>query len=170
MANIKETLEEKLRQDVITSLMRHKRNLDLETLVKKLFDQGVEQVILKLMGFEKDWDGRWKVDNCNGRSGNSVIGDDITNKARAELAKFISEKLDIVDLWSQLSNKEIDDLKKEYKETYLRQMRERMRDWGARNADSRFEEIFGEAITNIFEKEISPLQVDMEKAITKKQK
>ena len=78
--------------------------------------------------------------------------------------------MDVVDIWSTLSKKEIEDLKKEYRETYIRQLRDCLRDWGARDARTKFEEIFGEIVQEILTKEVPTIQIKMENAIVKKRK
>ena len=44
---------------------------------KRLLDTHSEQVVMKLLGFEEDRckENVWKIDHCNGRSGNSPVGD-----------------------------------------------------------------------------------------------
>ena len=55
---------------------------------KRLLDTHSEQVVMKLLGFNKDrWnDGTWELDHCNGRAGNSTAGV-FLEKAQAETIK-----------------------------------------------------------------------------------
>jgi len=43
--------------------------------VHKSLDNSSKEVVLKLLGFTSRRGDRWELDHCNGRSGNSVIGD-----------------------------------------------------------------------------------------------
>lgn len=43
--------------------------------VHEQLDKDSKQVVLKLLGFNHKWGNSWELDHCNGRSGNSVIGD-----------------------------------------------------------------------------------------------
>lgn len=42
--------------------------------VRKQLDEKQETIICQLLGFKESW-GKWEVDHCNGRSGNSAAGD-----------------------------------------------------------------------------------------------
>lgn len=50
---------------------------DVTKKVTKLLNQNSEEIIYKLLGFNKDrWSGgTWELDHCNGRSGESAAGD-----------------------------------------------------------------------------------------------
>ena len=43
--------------------------------VHEQLDKDSKQVVLKLLGFNYNWGNSWELDHCNGRSGNSIIGD-----------------------------------------------------------------------------------------------
>lgn len=38
-------------------------------------DKSAEEILLKLLGFNKNWGSQWELDHCNGRAGNSTAGD-----------------------------------------------------------------------------------------------
>lgn len=42
--------------------------------VHQLLDKSSKEVVMKLLGFNDNW-GKWELDHCNGRSGNSPAGD-----------------------------------------------------------------------------------------------
>jgi hypothetical protein len=46
----------------------------IKTTVTELLDKESKQLTLKLLGFEDRW-GKWEVDHCNGRGGESAAGD-----------------------------------------------------------------------------------------------
>ncbi|MDH1236515.1 hypothetical protein [Stutzerimonas stutzeri] len=43
--------------------------------VHKSLDNSSKEVVLKLLGFNNRWSNGWELDHCNGRNGNSVIGE-----------------------------------------------------------------------------------------------
>lgn len=60
-----------------------------EAAIHKSLNNRRDDTVAKLLGFERDGFGRgdnWRVDHCNGRSGNSTIGD--------KLRELIGESLD----------------------------------------------------------------------------
>lgn len=63
-----------------------------ETLTKTVhnkLDKAAEEVLFKMLGFDARYGGGWSVDHCNGREGNSVIGDYLrTTQERAVKAWF----------------------------------------------------------------------------------
>lgn len=42
--------------------------------VTDMLDRERKQIVLKLLGFNESW-GKWELDHCNGRAGNSAAGD-----------------------------------------------------------------------------------------------
>ena len=42
--------------------------------VHQLLDKSSKEVVMKLLGFNETW-GKWELDHCNGRAGNSAAGD-----------------------------------------------------------------------------------------------
>ena len=56
--------------------------------VKKTLDNGRETIILKLLGFDNRWSGKWELDHCNGRAGNSPAGDYLKGVASEEIKKW----------------------------------------------------------------------------------
>lgn len=62
---------------IATAVESWKVAQDPEELKKTIFnklDSKRDEVMLKLLGFNDSW-GKWEVDHCNGRSGESSIGD-----------------------------------------------------------------------------------------------
>jgi hypothetical protein len=49
----------------------------------------LEACTAKLAGMEKDWGGKWKVDNCNGRQ--STIGTYLTEEAKRVCEQFVGK-------------------------------------------------------------------------------
>lgn len=65
----------------------------LHAKVTRLLDKNAEEITLKLLGFNTNWK-EWNLDHCNGRSGNSAIGDYLRN-AKAIAIKDFFDSMDI---------------------------------------------------------------------------
>lgn len=60
--------------------------------VHKRLDQHRDEVLMKLMGFNKNsWGGGWEIDHCNGRNGNSVISDFLKESQAAAVKDWVSQ-------------------------------------------------------------------------------
>ncbi len=77
--------------------------------VTKLLDESREEIVFKLLGFDKSWEGKWKLDHCNARSGESAAGDYLRNVQ----ADAIKEWLSTIPL-PTISPKMLADFKKQY--------------------------------------------------------
>lgn len=61
------------------------------TKVRQRLDQHRDEVLMKLMGFDKDYAGRWQIDHCNGRGGNSNISDFLKTTQEANVKEWLSQ-------------------------------------------------------------------------------
>ena len=60
--------------------------------VHKRLDQHRDEVLMKLMGFNKgSFDRGWEIDHCNGRNGNSVISDFLKESQAAAVKEWLSQ-------------------------------------------------------------------------------
>ena len=101
-----------------------------EAIRKKVFDTleaAKDEVAPKLMGFNKGSFGRgWEIDHCNGRAGESTIGDYMRKHQQEGIQQFI-DQLNLVSL-RPFSKKEIEDMRKEYRQRVINKTREAVRD------------------------------------------
>lgn len=67
----------------------------MENIVRRKLDMRVEEVIVKAIGFDKSY-GQWSVDHCNGRAGESMVGDWLRANASGVVNQWLSDQ--IVDL------------------------------------------------------------------------
>lgn len=58
--------------------------------VHDLLDKNAKEVVLKLLGFNESW-GKWEIDHCNGRAGESAVGDYLKNVKRAAINSWLDE-------------------------------------------------------------------------------
>lgn len=90
-----ENSEEKLAHFMTSLQAAYDKALDqnslqeLQTDFLKQLERHKEAILLKAMGFDYKYTGNWAVDHCNGRSGESILGDRIRNAAQHALDSFI---------------------------------------------------------------------------------
>ena len=107
-----------------------------QAIRKKVFDTleaAKDEVAPKLMGFNKASFGRgWEIDHCNGRAGESVIGDYMRKHQQEGIQQFI-DQLNLVSL-RPFSGKEIEDMRKEYRQQVINKTREAV--WARADSDA----------------------------------
>lgn len=84
-------------QAVIQAALEWKQKNTKEKLREKTFrllDQNSDEIVLKLLGFNNSWSGKFELDHCNGRSGESAAGQYL----RAVQSEAIMEWLKTVKL------------------------------------------------------------------------
>src|SRR5690242_18794542 len=68
---------------------------DLEAFIGRSLNHQLESVVAKVLGFDRRWGERdWEIDHCNGRSGNSFIGEAISAKAAGLAAQWLAAALE----------------------------------------------------------------------------
>lgn len=68
-----------------------KQVTDLKKKVFDRLDKHQEEVLLKLMGFDNRWGSSWNIDHCNGRNGNSPIGDFLKDTQEEAIKEWLSQ-------------------------------------------------------------------------------
>ncbi len=92
--------------------------LTLDAAVKTRLDKHRDEILMKLMGFEADsWNGRWKIDSCNGRAGDSNISDFLKEKQGEKVREWLSQ----IEL-PKMSDKFKRDITKDLLNTYEREL------------------------------------------------
>lgn len=111
---------------------------------KRLLDTHSEQVVMKLLGFNKDrWnDSNWELDHCNGRSGNSTAGV-FLEKAQAETIKEWLSTVAMPKL-SELATKK---LQKSIKEDFQRYYERALNEWVHVEANKAAEDFFDKLVS-----------------------
>lgn len=104
----------------------------------ELLNANSEEIVNKLLGFNKDsWDGKWKLDHCNGRSGNSAAGDYLRNTQAEAIKNWLSN----VPL-PKLSEKVLKEVSKEMEFAYVQAYRQQLKDLVTQKANADAEEAF----------------------------
>lgn len=62
-------------------------------------------VVLKLLGFENKWCDGWELDHCNGRSGNSFIGEELRGILQPQAAALVQELTKDIDWKKDINTK-----------------------------------------------------------------
>ena len=115
--------------------------MDVAGLAKKIIDDHMDQVVPKLLGFENRWGGKWEVDHCNGRSGQTEIGDFIKHQCKGGIIQWLDE-LKKVKL-PKPSKKIKEALKKDYERVFEREIRDTVWHRAKQDAESFINKMIG---------------------------
>jgi hypothetical protein len=118
-------------------------------MVHKSLNEARMHVLCSLLGFEKSsWNGNWQIDHCNGRSGESIIGDYLREKQEDAIKDWI----DSLGAFDALSKKDQAALRQNVREEYLKSCRAAIKDMvrGKANRD----------MQALVEEVTKPLQLD----------
>lgn len=116
---------------------------------KRLLDTHSEQVVLKLLGFNKDrWhDSTWDLDHCNGRAGNSPAGDYL-KQAQAETIKEWLSTTALPKLSKPVLAKLHKNLLSEFEDCYARSLRGLVHSEANKAAKAFFDKLVSESAIN----------------------
>ena len=119
---VEDNSPQKIKKEVHEELTKHQR-----------------EVMLKLLGFDKrsytSKSNAYTIDHCNGRNGNSVIGDYIQSAVKPAVEEFVSKfPLTITPSLEEKLRKEVE---KEFETTLVYQVKKHFRD----NLEKRIKEI-----------------------------
>ena len=104
---------------------------DIVEYIHKKLDKSRDEVLLKLMGFNKDsWNGAWALDHCNNRSGNSIAGDYLKSVQQDAINDWLSK----VAL-PKLSKTDSDRIAASFKAEYLRYLKRAVESYAQKKAD-----------------------------------
>jgi len=122
---LREKLEEGVAQEydaydtgkVVTSIMND-------------FERQKRDAIYKLCGFSKDsYDNEWRIDHCNGRSGNSPIGEVVVEALKPVLAEWLKKEIPEL-LHEQLMKRDLfSPIFTYYKEQVKREVTNHVHEW-----------------------------------------
>lgn len=88
----------------------------IKNRVKDMLDNQADLITLQLLGFKADYYGKWELDHCNGRSGESAAGDFI-RKAQSEAVKEWLSNIQLPKLSPSVKAKLAKDMDYEYSTT-----------------------------------------------------
>lgn len=113
---------------IIDTLNENKK--DLKERIEKQLNDAEKKIVMHLLGFRtKDYAKDFEIDHCNGRSGNSPIGQELFNDIKETVMPWVKEIRKV-----QPTKKELNNFKKDYKNHLLREIKQSI--WSKANADA----------------------------------
>lgn len=94
--------------------------------VFKHLDGCEREVFNKLLGFDKSWgNDSWEIDHCNGRNGNSIVGEYLKSEHLNAVHEWLNGLVGNIDDYS-LPKKELADIRRGIIHDYKYQLRKRV--------------------------------------------
>jgi len=121
-------------------LKEHSDKEKVKHVVFDRLDTDLVSIVAKLLGFDDHW-GRWEVDHCNGRGGQSAAGDFIKQMAGEAVTEWLLKQAKKLP---KLPPTTIKALRKDYRTTYERELREKLHRLAGQQAGEDAERIFKE--------------------------
>lgn len=94
----------------------------IKRTVTDLLNKNKEQVVLKLLGFSSSW-GKWEVDHCNGRNGNSAAGDFLRDVQQKAIEDWMTNLI-----LPTLCKADINAINKSAQQDYMYELRKKVRE------------------------------------------
>lgn len=93
--------------------------------VHQMLDKASKEVVMKLLGFNDSW-GKWELDHCNGRSGNSPAGEFITKVQQSAVQDWLAT-VAMPKLTEELQASLVKQAQNEYEQRMSNAIREKAR-------------------------------------------
>lgn len=147
MSRKKETVET-IKDKIEKAIDGHLTPEYIEKRVHEIINKNVNDVILKLLGFDNRWmsNGTYEVDHCNGRSGESFVGDYIRSQASEKLKQW-ADNTNISEV--KLPKSAIQDMEREFVSIYTRKLRESLSNRATYLAQQAAEEYLKDLISEV---------------------
>lgn len=105
---------------------------ELTQKVHGMLNNSRDEITAKLLGMNKRWGGEWEIDHCNGRNGESVMGDYLKNTQAAAIQTWI-DSLNLENV-KPFTATELTKLRGEYRARVIEQVRQNIRTQADRDA------------------------------------
>ncbi len=139
------TLEERAKIAVEKWKSENLTDEAIEMRITQLLDDKRDDILLKILGFDNHW-GRWEVDHCNGRDGNSFIGSSIKEMCQKAADKWVEDNFKTLPTIPKSLVKE---LRKEYLERVKRISRDKVYSIIEREESDEIEKLVFEVVDNV---------------------
>jgi len=129
----KEALEE-FRSALNAHIRARLEKINVPKLAEKIVQDNINQLVPKLLGFNKSWHNEnWEIDHCNGRAGQTEIGDFIQHQCQVGVRNWIDtvKKTGLPKPTKEI----IAAVKKDYKDRLHREIRDQI--WRQADEDAR---------------------------------
>lgn len=113
----------------------------IKATVTDLLNKESKQLVLKLLGFSDHW-GKWEVDYCNGRGGNSAAGDFLRKTQQEAIEAFLAT-VTMPALDKKLKGDLTKSISNDYQLALQRSLRERVHTKADQDAKDIIEELTG---------------------------
>ena len=115
---------DKLIADISTAM--HEWSEEQVTSIRKKvharLDQHRDEVLMKLMGFtQESFTGHWEIDHCNGRSGNSPIGEFLATSQKQAIEEWLTQ-ITMPTMTPKFKKEVESDLRKVYQDAIRREV------------------------------------------------
>ena len=111
----------------------------MERAVRVYLDNQQREIIAQLLGFSLSW-GKLEVDNCNGRAGESAVGDWFRRRAGETVNKWLDEQAGKLPT---LTKDATASLRKDYLNVFIETLAERLAEKAREDASKKFCEMTG---------------------------
>jgi hypothetical protein len=120
----------------------------IQKQIKEELNKSKRDIFLTLMGFSTDSWGKikYEVDHCNGRSGESAIGDYLRKTQKPIVDEWLAS-LDIKDI--SLNKQELASLKSELKHEVLKSLKRKVSQYAEELAEAEFQKFKKESMDAI---------------------
>ena len=103
-----------------------KNNENLEAIIFDKLDRQRDSMVAKLIGFNSDWHDGWRLDGCNARDRESVVGQLVDRIGRGAIEKWILDQFPKLEDKIKLPKGALNSMLNRIKETYARELHERL--------------------------------------------
>jgi hypothetical protein len=121
----------------------------------KILEKNSEEILFQLLGFVKDdWgSGKFRLDHCNGRSGNSAAGDYIRQNQQEAINIWLAAT-PLPSLTAAMKKEIAGEAQRHYRQTFREQFYQLVENAAKQEADKAFKEISGLLALNKHEKTV----------------
>lgn len=114
----------------------------IEEEVEKLLRTNLDEVIVKVFGLDNHWFDKWEVDHCNGRAGNSFLGQEVQVLAARKAGEWFAKAIEGMNL--EPSKAQIKAIKDDVLEQVNRRIDSLIQDYASGIASQIADSVFAE--------------------------
>jgi hypothetical protein len=123
-------------------LSQHATEAKVKQMVTRVLDQRLDEIIRLALGFSRDaWSGKWEVDHCNGRAGESAAGKALQTHAKEAVDAWLKDAMSKVTSFTEAEKKMI---RKEYTNHVLWRAKEHAQNMARQASQKLVDEILKE--------------------------
>jgi len=150
-------------QHITTALEKWKQQQTPEVIKQQVFqklDRGTEDILLKLLGFNRRYGDGWEIDHCNGRQGNTAAGDYLRT-CQEQAIKAWFEQIQMPIMTPALKKSLEAAYKKEYQYRILRSLEDAAQERAHKDAEELVDTLASSNNINNYLKTLKLLKAEM---------